>query len=255
MSVQSPCVRGLALLMLVSGLLPYAAFAKWPKLIFGGHPLAWGGSCEPGFARVLAGSHYFLRVVNTADTLVEPLSPGWPEGYVLEAGLDLPHGTPFAPTPGLIEQMEPTRILSIRNIGANTGLHVNPAEFHDYENLNAKNFGLTIPTCLIGHTVRLRAVFESADTTMISEATQAIWVTEPCDRDDIARIVASFVYEAWMYGTRSRVIELADSMLACGLTNAEAWKIAVKVAISMRQYDKADVYSKQLGADQELSPH
>ncbi|RPH92981.1 hypothetical protein EHM69_11535 [candidate division KSB1 bacterium] len=222
--------------------LPAVVLAKKPKLILVGHAMAWGASCENGYLTIPAGSRYFLRAVNTVDTVAHPLISDWPEGYVLEAALGLPTGQPFVATPGLIDRMEPKRILSQLNRSSAEGLRQNPAAFWDYEDLNAKDFMLTIPADLGGHEVKFRAIYREGGSDLFAKPTEPISIVTPCDRWDTARVVATRIYEAWETGDYPRIIELADSMLACSLSDVVGWSFAINIARAREQYDKALSY-------------
>jgi hypothetical protein len=92
------------------------ALAQSNKLVLQRFVPAYGGSCQSGYPNVLAGSMFTLHLRNTADRPLKRLSPGWPEGYTLEAALDLPSGQSFAPTPGLIDRLTLTPFYTFDNL-------------------------------------------------------------------------------------------------------------------------------------------
>jgi len=211
--------------------------------------MVWGGSCEPGFPKIIAGSHIFLRVSNGSDRSALPLISGWPDGYILETALDLSDDQPFIPTPGLIETMEPIRILSQLNLSADGDLRQNPATFWNFEDLNAKDFVLKIPASLAGHTVKFRAIYQKAELDLVSFASNAISIIAPCDRSDTARSIATQIYEAWELRNYRRAMAIADSMLAYDLSDAAGWAWAMSAANGAREYDKAISYLDRMYED------
>ena len=212
---------------------------------------AFGGSCQAGSPNVLAGSIFTLHLRNTADTPLRRLSPGWPEGYTLEAALDLPSGQSFSPTPGLIDRLTPTSFFTFDNLYQERKLLLGDSVHVYKSNLNVKNFAVHIPSDLAGHTVTIRALYHHGD---INLQTKPDWdepvsIIAPCDRADTARIVASRLFVAWASNDSDRVITLADSMLACDLSDAIAWNYARTTALRLGQYEKALAYLDRMYQD------
>ncbi|MCX6600484.1 MAG: hypothetical protein NT025_02855 [bacterium] len=210
--------------------------------------LAWGGSCETGGGKVIAGSLFFIRLSNEADLPTHALVPGWPEGYVLEAALDLPSDKPFVATPGLIERFQPTRYLSTINIGCERDVLAHTGTARDLHGMNDKEFVLHVPDDLAGHSVSFRARYEGGGVSLTS-STGSIRIIEPCDRNDTARIVATGIEAAHRAGHYARAVEIADSMLAVGLSDAMGWQWAKIAAQGTGEYDKAIRYLDRLWED------
>jgi hypothetical protein len=229
--------------------LPGAIMAKVPRLEIIDHTLAWGGSCEPGFHKLIAGSRLFAHVYNTADQSEQMLIPGWPEGYLLEAALDLPNGKTFIATPGLIERLEPTRYLSTANRASEKDLLEHRTPYVDYRHLNTKEFVLHIPQDAVAHTLTFRARYQLADINLESAPIGPILILAPCDRSDTARIVATRIYEARQMFDYRRAINIADSMLAVGLSDASGWELAIGAAVGCYEYEKAVAYLDRMYED------
>lgn len=225
------------------------ALAKNPRFGVSGHSVGWGGSCDPEHNKILAGSLVFVNVCNRADQPKEARSPGWPEGYVLEAALDLPSKTQFAATPGLIERLRPTPYLGSATRGELRRLRTGDLVNVDVGWLNVKSFTLRIPSDLVAHGVTLRARCDKGGTTRYSDILDPFQVIATCDRSDTARIVAGEVFLAYQTEDDARVLEIADSMLACGLTDAAAWKWAMGVAHGLNQLDKEMAYLDRMYED------
>ncbi len=242
-------MRKFLLILLLATIIVIPALAANPRLQLAAHVAEWGGSCQPGPFNILAGSRLFLRMTNTADQPAQPLVPGWPEGYILEAALDLPKKQPFIPSSGLIERLNPIRILSEANRGAEQTLFRNPVDFRDVVNLNAKYFVMTIPADLAGHTLSFQVHFEDQGLALTSKTLGPIRIIAPCDRYDTARIISLQIYEGWQVGDITRCTELADSMLAVGLSDALAWDLAEAMARGLEDYDKALLYLQRLYED------
>jgi hypothetical protein len=249
MLVRFPVKRAaitLTLIMVLS--LPTLLPANPPRLQISGTPVAWGSSCDSGEV-VVAGSRFFLTVVNTADHSLHSLKPGWPNGYSFEAALDLSDAQPYLPTPGLIEHLTLVPYLCQLNRSAEKRLTSHPNARQEPTELNIKSFALTIPADLAGHTISLRAHYSNANADLTSKPLPSLHIVAPCDQSDTARIVSQWIYEAWDDGSYPRVIELADSMLASGLTDAPGWSIAVRVATGMKLFDKAIAYLQRMYED------
>jgi len=229
--------------------IPRLVSAESAELWIAGHALVWGGACDPGGRKILAGSRYFLTVWNRSDRSAQVLTREWPAGYFLEAALDLPQGNPFIPNKSLIEQLNPERFLSQVNRSAEKRFLLDPSTFAEHEWLNAKCFVLTVPPALAGHTLSFRVRFEDDGQNSISTATAPIYIIAPCDRNDTARIVASRIYEANTTGNYRRGVEIADSMLKCGLTDASGWDYAEAMARGLEMYDKALSYLQRIYED------
>ena len=238
----------LALIALIIG----AASAQGQKLVPNLFVPAWGGSCQAGFPNVLAGSMFTLHLRNTADRSLRRLAPGWPEGYTLEAALDLPGGQPFVSTPGLIERFRPTPFLTLDDLNEERKLLSGDSAHVNWDHLNAKRFALQFPSDLAGHTVKFRASYRRGDVniqTRPDALDQPISIIAPCDRADTARIVASWLFVAWASNDTDRVIALADSMLAHDLSDAIAWNYAYTTALRMRYHYKALSYLERMFQD------
>jgi hypothetical protein len=195
---------------------------------------------------------FTLHLRNTADTPLRRLSPGWPEGYALEAALDLPSGQTFAPTPGLIDRLTPTPFFTFDNLYQERKLLLGDSAHVYRSNLNVKNFAIHIPDDLAGHTVTIRALYRHGDMDLETRPPtqdQLISVIAPCDKADTARIVASRLFVAWASNDSDRVITLADSMLACDLSDAIAWNYARTTALRLGQYEKALAYLDRMYQD------
>jgi hypothetical protein len=230
-----------ALLLLAAVGVPEALLAGTPHMSLHGLAMVWGGSCDEGVAKILAGSRYFLTVTNSSDEPRQPRTPGWPEGYVLEAALDLPYGQPFVPVAGLVERLAPRPYLSSANLGPQYSLLTGDGDVNLLE-LNQKEFVLTIPSDLAGHTLTFRARYRRGAIDLQSKTSGPITVVPACDRSDTARIVATRIFEARQAEDHMRAMEIADSMLACNLSDVVGWKYAEISAVAAHQYDKALSY-------------
>ncbi|MFZ5432427.1 MAG: hypothetical protein ACOZB3_01515 [Calditrichota bacterium] len=211
--------------------------------------MLYGGSCDVGGKKVLAGSRYIIKVDNEVDRPERPLTPGWPEGYRLEAALDRQHGQSFSPTPGLMERLDPQRLLSQVNQMYDNWLRNHEDVHIDESALNMKEFVLTIPANLAGHSLSFRAIYEGNGEVLESLPTKPVQIIAPCDSSDIARIIASRIFEAWRYSNCHMGVAIADSMLACGLSDPAGWDWAQSCARSCGEWDKAIVYLDKLYAD------
>jgi hypothetical protein len=213
---------------------------------------AYGGSCQPGSPNVLAGSMFDLSLANTADQPLEPLRVGWPQGYVLEASLDLTQNQPFIPIPGLIERFSPRPFFTFDNLLNERKLLLGDSGHVRRQGLNKRHFAMQVPADLVGHTVTIRAFYRRGDINVYSKPqsfTSAISIIAPCDRADTARIVASWLFVAWASNDSDRVIALADSMLACNLSDAVAWNYAYTTALRLTYYNKALAYLDRMFQD------
>jgi hypothetical protein len=243
------CTLILLALVFFTPFISKHSVAQGHKLVLESVVPAYGGSCKPG---VLAGSMFTLHLRNTADRLLRKLSPGWPEGYTLEAALDLQSGQPFAPTPGLIERFQPTPFFTLNNLHQESKLLSGDSAHVQKSDLNKKNFAIRIPSDLAGHTVTIHAFYHHGDVNLETKPypqEQPISIIAPCDRADTARIVASWVFAAWASNDTDRVIALADSMLACDLSDAIAWNYAYTTALRLELYEKALAYFERMYQD------
>jgi hypothetical protein len=247
-----PLRRFHVLTLLVSAVLAISqsAWGQESPLHIGGNTIAWGGSCQPGFPNIIAGSRYFVTIINVLDLSPPPLVPGWPQGYVMEAALDLPEGRPFVATTGLIEQLNPVRYLSDLNLTKESDiLQGRHSANSSMTGLNGKEFFLDIPAGLAGHTLTLQARYSRDSVNLQSNTPRPITIIAPCSRSDTARILATFIYAAFRVGEYARVLEIADSMLANNLSDAAAWTYANGSAKAIQRYDKALIYLDQLYND------
>jgi hypothetical protein len=207
----------------------------------------YGGSCDPGAFKVLAGSSATLELGNSADRPRERLKPGWPEGYVLEAALDLVKGQPFVVTPGLMERLRAIPYFTaIQRTNEEALRDGGPVNVWD---LNKKHFALHIPSDLAGHTLTIRALYRRGSVDLHSKPTKPIFIVAPCDQSDSARTLASKIYEAWEGEDHAGAIMLADSMLSLGWSDAAGWYDALSSATLLDQYDKAINYLDRLFQD------
>lgn len=249
MTTRSLLFLRYACLPIVSFMVSATAIANEPRLGISTHTLAWGGSCDPGIAKVIAGSRFFIRVDNTADQPAQALIPGWPDGYILEAALDLPDQQPFTPTPGLIDRLQPARYLSIVNQMYEKDVLERRTSSVDLLGLNSKDFVLRIPSDLSGHTLTFRARFERNGLKLTSNLVGSISIIAPCDQNDTARIIATQIYEAWDMLDYRRAVAIADSMLETGLSDAAGWDWAESAARGCGEIDKAIAYLDRLFED------
>ena len=240
---------GLCTMLLLVTMISGVALSEDRPMTIGGDAMLWGGSCEQGFLRILAGSRYFLTVDNRLDRPLHALVPGWPEGYALEAALDLASGQPFIATPGLMERLEPTRLLSDVNQLYQRRLAEHTDAIIDSRGLNLKEFVITIPWDLAGHTLTFRALYQRDMVRLESPSSRTIKIIPPCDRSDSARVVASRIYEAWLSMNCMLGVTIADSMLDCDLSDPAGWEWALSCASSCGQYDKAIIYLDRLYQD------
>jgi hypothetical protein len=234
--------------VLLLGFASVSALASPPRLDLIGYTCVWGGSCQRG-QYVIAGSPFFVKINNTVDQPQALRKYGWPTGYVLEAALDLSPSQDFVPTSGLMERLQPTPFLSVVNIANQWDLEHN--EFHpaDLEALNLKHFALHIPADLAGHRLTLRSRCNVNGFSLTSGLVGPIEVITPCDRSDTSRIVAIQLFEAWVRKDDERAIEIADSMLACGLSDAEGWVTARSAAQALHRPEKSLAYLDRLYQD------
>jgi hypothetical protein len=227
-------------------------------LVMDGGLLEQGGSCDSSYSWtrtvLLAGSSFTVSVSNQHDRPREPLKPGWPQGYSLEAALDLPlplgyPSTPmtnFVPQPGLMERLRPVPYHSFWNQLDNNALSQNDSV--NLMLLNDKHFALHIPPDLAGHALIYRACY-SRDGNKFCSSPYTIYVIAPCDQADSARILASKMYEASARLDYAQVVSLADSMLTLGWTNRSALGLAQSAAMRLGQFDKAVAYLDRMYAD------
>ncbi|MBU1638705.1 hypothetical protein KKC97_13665, partial [bacterium] len=205
---------------------------------------AWGGSCDPGPNRIIAGSNIYLICYNDTDDSKRPLEAGWPEGYTLEAALDYKKGETFFTTVGLLERLNPTPYKTTLNFGYEALLQEDPGSNINTRQKNSKAFALHIPDGLVGHTLTFRALYNHRGQNLVTGPSRAIKVIEPCDEYDQARIVASWIYGATHSLDYDRAIHLADSMIENGLTDLEGWYHAKVAAQGSGRIDKLmDYYS------------
>ena len=230
----------LALILLV---IVSDALGRDPRMRIGVSPLEWGSTCDEGVNKVIAGSCLFVTLDNDADQPVQALKPSWPEGYSLEAALDPAEGQAFEPSDELVARFQPTRYLSVANRYYERRV-LDPTQGRpDRELLNSKHFLLIVPADLVGHSFALCARYDRDGLSLVSEPTRPpILVVAACNREDSARIAAGAVYAAYWSGDNERAVQIADSMLTVGLSDAAAWKYAGSAARAIEQYDKAIVY-------------
>jgi hypothetical protein len=176
-------------------------------------------------------------------------TPGWPAGYTLEAALDLAPGQEFTPTAGLSERLRPMPFLSVINRLYNHSLQVHTFNRADLEELNLKHFALHIPVDLAGHTLTLRARYTGNGASLTSGITGPIKLIAPCDQNDRARIESIRLFEAWLSGDNERTLEIADSMLTNGLSDAQGWVTAQSAAWSLNRPDKVLNYLERMYED------
>jgi hypothetical protein len=216
----------------------------------------YGGSCEPGFPNVLAGSSIQCFMYSTVDQELLPLKHGWPEGYTLEASLD-PHleaeleTTPssFNITPGLIEKLMPVPYWDYDNKIYNDYLLKGELARVNKRELNRKCFMLSIPPDLAGHTIAIRCRYNKNGITAVSNVSDRYRIIAPCSTIDSARIVGSFIHAAREMEEYERGVFLADSILSRGWTDASAWFEATVCASRSNQYAKELVYLDKLYND------
>jgi hypothetical protein len=210
--------------------------------------LALGGSCEPEFLNLLAGSSFGISLRNSEDQPRTRLRNGWPEGYSLEATLDLTANQTFKPVPGLAEQLRPVTYHDRGNVENDSALAEN-ADWMRLQALNRKHFMLHIPRDLIGHTLAIRAHYVRNGVDLYSNACQTLKIIALCNVDDSARVMASLIYEAWDELNYERAIELSDSMLSIGWSDAGAWDIAMSSADRLGLYERELVYLERMFTD------
>jgi len=215
--------------------------AQEHKLRLGTVMHQYGSSCGSG---LVAGSILILELSNTADQPLESPWAGWPEGYVLEAALDLPPGEPFVPTPGLIERLSPESFFDLVNLDNIRRLVDGDTQSVRRRGLNAKHFAMQSFADLAGHTVTIRALFRRGKL-KLQDQLRPISIVAPCDRADTARIAASRIFFAWVSQDWERVIILADSMLAGDLSDPIAWYYALPTAERLAP-EKKEYYSRAL---------
>jgi hypothetical protein len=233
-----------ALLLLVVLMIPGALFAQGDRLKLIAYAAAYGGSCEPGYPNVVAGSTCFLGLEVVSSQPAPPWQTGWPEGFGLEAALDLPQDQPFVCTPGLFERLEPSPYRS--GMGGCYQCEVLPPE---YVILNRRFFALHIPPDFVGHTLTFHAVYQWEGLSLESMRDNPLSIIAPCDRNDSARIVGSRIFQAWDAEDYARAMKLADSMLVRGLSDAVGWQCAQMCAQKLQRTDKAKTYSDRMIRD------
>lgn len=197
-------------------------------------------SCEPHHTAYFAGSSYVIGILYTPREVREARSLCWPEGYLLEGALDIGDNACFVPTAGLIERLTPTVYWA----------QVPSNRPHARDDPDDLNFALHIPEDLAGHTIDFHLCYETSDS--LSEIQSHRWkicIFSPNDEYDSARIVASQIFEAFDMSDYYRVAELADSMLARGLTDAYGWVWAMLAAEHTDRYDRALTYLERLWED------
>jgi hypothetical protein len=200
------------------------------------------GTCEQHDSKMLAGSSYLVGVIYTPREVYEANHSGWPEGYLLDAALDLDSGELFVPTTGLIEKLTPTPYWAYVPISWDC-----PRTLGELDGIN---FALHIPEDLAGHTLDFHLRYQMSDT--LHEVQSYHWGTciiAPRDEYDSARIIASQILEVLDMQSYFRAIELADSMLANGLTDAYGWGWAEKAAEKVHLYDRAIIYLDRMWED------
>jgi hypothetical protein len=239
-----------AVIILIGALCIFcASSALSEEVIFYGNYLfpVQGGSCEPGQDKILAGSLITVLFENRMDELAEPRKPGWPEGYSLEATLDLEYDKEFIPTPGLIERMNPQLYIN----GVNQANELMLDHLSDKVNLssfNRKYFMVQIPRDLAGHSLSIRARYRvGADIT--SRPTSPVEIIAPCNKIDEARIIGSRMYIMRQTEGCESTLALADSMLGAGLADAMALQIARQCASGAKKYEKSLEYLDRMYED------
>lgn len=221
-----------------------------PHFAISANPLGAGTSCEREPSKVIGGSLLFVEVINRADEPKEARRPGWPEGYALEAALDLPEGAPFVPSSSLLIRLSPSPYLQALTLAEQRRLQSGDVTNIDVGWLNVKSFVLRIPPALAGHTFTLRARCEkSGSPRYTTNVSGPFHIVLPCDRDDTARIVACEAHLAQEAGNSSRVLAIADSMLAVGLSDAAVWKCAIPIAGILGYYEKQLAYLDRMYED------
>ncbi len=239
--------RWILLLFVVALILPTSLLSA--KLDTALRTATWGGSCEPGWQNIIAGCNLVLTLYNDTDKSEQPLEPGWPEGYTVEAALDFRNGEVYIPTPGLIDRLEPTHYISMVNRTYESGMLHSPEQGIDHEAVNAKSFAMHIPPELIGHTLTFRGQYNHRGHDIVSATTRSIEVIAPCDEFDQAKIVSSWIYVASQSLDYDRAIQLADSMLESGLTDLEGWHFAKVAAQGSGRIDKYMNYLERMWED------
>lgn len=229
-------------LIVVSCLIAISAYGQTTGFYVHGYcvPGAEGGSC--GQAGVLAGSCICITVINEVDEPLLPLNRGWPEGYTLEASIDPSDEGIFIPTPGLIQQMEPTRFIDALNRTYELSLIKQDGSNIDARDLNRKNFMLHIPYDLAGHKLSLRCLCNKGGINAISSPSWIYTFVAPCSRADTARILGSEIYYAWVSFEIFRGVAIADSMLQNNLSDDYAWHWAQLCATSAGRPDRELAY-------------
>jgi hypothetical protein len=222
--------------------------AQEPRLIMRDLMPAWGGACHPGGSVVVAGSSFFISVENTSDKRMEPLKKGWPEGYVLEAALDLSQDQAFRITDNLIIRLEATPYWSSINRAQQYRLRSGEGTV-DAKRLNLKEFVLHIPNDLAGHTLTLRASYRGRGQDLVANPSRPYQIVAPCNREDSARVIATRIFEGVMTLNYASSIRLADSMLTVNMTDPAAWTWAEAAARGSAQFDKAITYLDRLYDD------
>jgi hypothetical protein len=199
-------------------------------------------SCERYNSGILAGSSYLVGVMYTPREVYEARNSNWPEGYFLDAALDLDSGELFVPTSGLIEELTPTPYWAYVPISWDC-----PRTLGELDGIN---FALHIPEDLAGHTLDFRLRYQMSDS--LREVQPYHWgmcIIAPRDEYDSARIIASQILEAFDMKSYFRAIELADSMLTHGLTDAFGWGWAIMAAERAHLYDRAVIYLERMWDD------
>jgi hypothetical protein len=205
----------------------------------------WGGSCQAGYGYILAGSCLLIAVTDYSDVVPEEPTAEWPEGFELLAMADFVPGEPFVSTAGLMNQVSPSRYVSLTNMAESTRLADIPTHVN-VRDLNSKWFTLRIPHALVGRTMAIQARRDGEGTGLRTSNVEVVRIVAPCSRGDTARIVSSYVLAALDAHNFLRATELVDSMLAVGLSDPFALYYGRSCAESMQDYGRALTYLDRL---------
>jgi hypothetical protein len=95
----------------------------------------------------------------------------------------------------------------------------------------------------------LRAVYENSSGTRYSNVAGPLNIVAPCNDDDHARIVSSELWAAYSALDYDRAIQIADSLDALSLPNANGWYYAMLSARNSKRFEKQLLYFDKLFAD------
>jgi hypothetical protein len=234
--------------LLICAGVPVSQAADRPRLYLSVFVPIAGGSCVAGDRGLLAGSSLAVTVRNPADTIETEPGSGWPPCYELDAALDLGVGQSFIATPHLGAELSVVPYVSAENLAAEWARQ-NGDPHYKVIQLNSKHFILGIPRGLANHTLTFRASYHHGELKLVSQSVGPFQITAPCDSSDEACILACGVWEAWEQDDNSRVLTLADSLVAIGWSSATGFAFAMSSASRLDRYDKQLEYLDRLFQD------